>query len=79
MEVHSSKWIVVIKPQETAPDSGLRGTEARDTAFADILDGPDTKTKHWLQMYLDKKRRKSETSGPVEMGELAAGVLQTSE
>ena len=68
-ELYGGTWIVVI--DEPAPDSGLRGVQARDTGFADILDGPDTKTKRWLQMYLDRKHRKTDSNETVDLGTLA--------
>jgi hypothetical protein len=40
--------------KEPKEDSGLRGVQARDKAFADILNGEDCKTKKWLESYLNK-------------------------
>ena len=38
------------------PEPGqIYGNEARDKAFADILNGPDTKTRRWLVKYLEKR------------------------
>lgn len=48
----------------------MRRQQARDKAFADILNGPDTKTKQWLQVYLMKKFKKED--GP----QLIGGVLK---
>lgn len=66
------KWITVqTKPLE---DSELFGEQARQKAFRDILNGPDTKKKKWLQKYLhkDKKpmpeRHKKKEEKPVLIG-----------
>jgi len=48
----------------------MRRQQARDKAFADILNGPDSKTKQWLQVYLMKKFKKED--GP----QLIGGVLK---
>lgn len=45
----------------------LYGKEARDKAFADILNGPDTRTRRWLVKYLEKQYPEKE--GPVKIGE----------
>lgn len=70
--LYGGKWIIVqTKPTE---DSGLRGEQAKQKAFRDILSGPDTKTKRWLQKYLDKdnkpmpKRHKEQEQEPVLIG-----------
>ena len=76
-QLYGGKWIVVIKPQETMPDSGLRDREARDKAFADILDEADTKRKHWLQRYLDRKHRKTDSNETVDLGTLALQSIST--
>jgi hypothetical protein len=74
-ELSGGKWIVII--EKPKPDSGLRGAQARDKAFKDILDGPDTKTKRWLQRYLDAKRRKTDSSEPVDIGAMALQEMTT--
>ena len=54
-QLYGGKWIIVqTKPPE---ESGLRGELARQKAFRDILNGPDTRTKRWLQKYLDKEEK----------------------
>jgi len=45
-----------------------RCRQARDKAFADILNGPDTKIKRWLQRYLTKKYKAED--GAQQIGEL---------
>lgn len=65
------------EPDET--DDGYYGDEgcpinerrrqARDKAFADILDGPDTKTRRWLVKYLDAKHEKEDKNKPVHVRE----------
>jgi len=45
----------------------LYGKEARDKAFADILNGPDNKTRRWLVKYLEKQY--PEKKGAVKIGE----------
>lgn len=50
-ELYGGKWIIVHKP-EPEPDSGLRGKQAFDKAAADILNGPDSKTRRWLEKHL---------------------------
>ena len=44
------KWIVV---RENPPGPRAFGSEGRDLAFADILNGPDNKTRRWLVEYLE--------------------------
>lgn len=45
----------------------LYGKEARDKAFADILNGPDNRTRRWLVKYLEKQYPEKE--GLVKIGE----------
>ncbi len=53
-DLYGGTWIIVqVEPEE--PDSGLRGPQARDKAFADILNGPDNRTRRWLERYLKKQ------------------------
>jgi hypothetical protein len=72
--------------QEEGPDEGYYGEEgcsiaerrgqARDKAFADILNGPDTKTRRWLVKYLDQKHKGQEKQeGSVSIGSVAGQVL----
>jgi len=75
-ELYGGVWSVVIV--EKREPSGLVGKAARDKAFRDILDGPDTRTKRWLQGYLNwDKSAQKETSGPVHISKALAesGVL----
>jgi hypothetical protein len=72
-EQTGGQWIVVIETPKI--DSGLRGTEARDAAFADILNGEDTKTKRWLQRYFDTKNRRDEPADRGGQAGLATEVL----
>lgn len=44
------KWIVV---RENPPEPRAFGKQGRDLAFADILNGPDSKTRRWLTKYLE--------------------------
>jgi hypothetical protein len=44
-------------------ESKLRGNQARDKAFADILNGPDTRTRRWLEKYLSKTLKKTGNVG----------------
>ena len=53
---------------ESGCTSGQRRQQARDKAFADILNGRDTKTKHWLQVYLMKKFKAED--GVQQIGEV---------
>ena len=70
-QFYGGHWIVIVEQKK--PDSGLRGREASDKAFRDILDGPDTKTKRWLQKYLNRKKTtQKETSEPVHISEALA-------
>lgn len=64
---YGGKWIVVQHEQEE--DSGLVGAQARDKAFADILNGPDDKTKQWLTGFLEKKY-KEKIEGPESIGSI---------
>lgn len=68
-QLYGGQWITVqTKPPE---DSGLRGEQARQKAFADILSGPDTRTKRWLQQYLNKDEKpaaQKDSSQPVLVG-----------
>lgn len=59
---------------ETSPEDEYKrepgkiyGKEARDTAFANILNGPDNKTRRWLVEYLEKKY--PDKDGPVKIGD----------
>lgn len=69
--LYDGKWIIVQKPQEE--DTGLRGPQARDKAFADILNGPNNKTKRWLTGFLEKKHKKKE--GPESLGSILASKI----
>lgn len=43
----------------------------RDLAFADVLDGPDTKTKRWLEKYLAvPKKTPKKAQEPVTIGQV---------
>ncbi|MCJ7483902.1 MAG: hypothetical protein MUO31_13165 [Thermodesulfovibrionales bacterium] len=53
-ELYGGVWIIVHAPKQE-PNSGLRGEQARDKAFADILNGPDSTTRRWLEKYLEKQ------------------------
>lgn len=67
---------------EDDPDDGYYGEEvcslvqrraqARDKAFADILNGPDTKTRRWLVMYMDRKHKQEDKNKPVHIGKAIA-------
>ena len=70
--LYGGQWITVqTKPAE---DNGLRGEQAKQKAFRDILNGPDTKTKRWLQKYLSKdekpmpERHKEQEQEPILIG-----------
>lgn len=54
--LYGGKWITII--EKPPVDNGLRGELARQKAFRDILNGPDTRTKRWLQEYLNSKQDK---------------------
>ena len=72
-ELYGGLWAVVVGGREEP--SGLTGKAARDKAFKDILDGPDTKTKRWLQNYLDGKERKKGGNEPVDFGTVALQAI----
>jgi hypothetical protein len=59
-ELYGGNWIIQYAkiPPEPPEDNGLRGAAARDKAFENILNGPDSPSKHWLQKYLKNKHRK---------------------
>lgn len=69
-------------PDEEEPDEGYYGqdgcsiierrNQARDKAFADILNGPDTKTRRWLVKYLDAKLDAKEKDKLIHIGEAIA-------
>jgi len=65
-QLYGGHWIVIVEPRKEP--SGLIGEEAREKAFNDILNGPDTKTKLWLKQYLDDKN-------PVDISEMALQAL----
>ena len=46
-----------------------RRKQARDVAFMAILDGPDTKTRRWLEKYLAKIHPPEKDKGPVPVGD----------
>jgi len=48
---HIARWF----REEDNADHGYYGPDARDRAFAAILDGPDCPTKVWLEKYLNRK------------------------
>jgi len=74
-QLYEGHWIVVVGKTENH-DSGLRGKAARDKAFRDILDGPCTKTRLWLQKYLKRvKTAQIETCGPVHISEAIAETI----
>ena len=48
-----------------------RRQQARDKAFVDILNGPDSKTKRWLTKYLNMKHEaEDKAKGLVRIGEV---------
>jgi hypothetical protein len=60
--------------------------DLRDLAFAEILDGPDTKTRRWLEKYLAQKNKKTsltprqtaiaaEKKEPVTIGQVIKEVV----
>ena len=55
----------------------LYGKEARDKAFADILNGPDTKTRRWLMKYLEEKYPETKKQDVCKVGEVISegGIL----
>jgi hypothetical protein len=67
--LYSGKWIT---RQTNPPEhSGLYGEAARQKSFEDILSGPDTKTKRWLQNYLDTEKKQNgqkDRNQPVPVG-----------
>jgi len=73
-------YVLYSTDEETAGYTGEEGCtvtqrrqKARDKAFRDILSGPDTKTKLWLQKYLNRdKSARKEISGPVHISETIA-------
>ena len=52
-EIYGGHWISVVTQPPT--DDGLRGEPARRKAYENILNGPDTPGKRWLQRYLGRK------------------------
>ena len=48
-----------------------RREQARDKAFVDILNGPDSKTRRWLEKYIEdaKARKDKESKTPKRIGE----------
>ena len=73
--LYGGKWITVAtKP---AIDNGLRGDQARQKAFRDILQGEDTKTKRWLMGFLENEQTKEtkEIKPPMRLKPEMAGVL----
>lgn len=55
----------------------VRRRQAKERAFADILSGPDTKTRRWLERYLDAQAKKQpiterdgKSDAPVRIGEV---------
>ena len=77
-----SQHIVHYLNTDEEEDTGYYGPDARDKAFADILNGPDSKTKRWLQVHLNRidKKRKAETphidrkKEPVTVGEVTDDI-----
>lgn len=47
----------------------LYGREARDKAFADILNGSDNRTRRWLVKYLEKVYPDKDKEGPAHISE----------
>ena len=47
--------------------------QARDKAFADILNGPDTLTRRWLIGYLEQQQKKAERTKRKEAEAKAEG------
>lgn len=72
-ELYGGAWAVVVGGQDEP--SGLVGEKARDKAFQDVLDGPNTRTKAWLQRYLDGKERKKGGNEPVDLGTVALQAI----
>lgn len=73
--LYGGKWITV----QTKPpiNNGLRGEQARQKAFRDILEGPDTRTKRWLIRFLENEQNNEnkETKPPMRVKPEMAGVL----
>lgn len=71
--LYGGSWITVqTNPPE---DSGLRGEQAKQKAFRDILKGPDTRTKRWLQNYLSKSKDEKSTAKKDSGKPLTVGAI----
>jgi hypothetical protein len=53
-QLYGGHWITVRTEPAPAVDDGLRGEAARQKAYANILAGPDTPGKRWLQSHLPR-------------------------
>ncbi len=67
-----------LNTDEEGEDTGYYGPDARDKAFNEILKGPDSKTKRWLQKYMSRskvKKPKNKKSDIVTIGQVVSDEI----
>jgi hypothetical protein len=50
-QIYGGQWITIVESPRPVADDGLRGAAAREKAYANILAGPDTPGRRWLQRH----------------------------